>query len=160
MSAEIIADAPNAVYIPQDAKDAITLHSVPERWSFASIEQVLHGKPDLYDILRPLNSKGPLSVGVYCSHVGRGKNAFASKVLGHPILGDVLIMKTYDDGESPTKVLGITPNEIDLIVRCPKDTWLNAVCSESPPPPAPSCRVCGKPYFGLSRDMVCSCAAL
>eukprot|EP00899_Mesostigma_viride_P016854 jgi/Mesvir1/2516/Mv01484-RA.1 len=151
----------NAIIIPRASNDTVHVHTMAENWSFQAIGKLLGGQPSLYDILKPLNSSTRLSVGVYYAHPEHGHNQTASKIIGHPIHGDVLLIKTYDDGESPTKVRCITEYDLGVAVRSPKDLWLPVLCAETQEgraAPAPTCRRCGRPYSStVSREDVCAC---
>eukprot|EP00899_Mesostigma_viride_P019043 jgi/Mesvir1/2713/Mv05109-RA.1 len=151
----------NAIIIPRASNDTVHVHTIAENWSFQAIGKLLGGQPSLYDILKPLNSSTRLSVGVYYAHPEHGHNQTASKIIGHPIHGDVLLIKTYDDGESPTKVRCITEYDLGVAVRSPKDLWLPVLCAETQEgraAPAPTCRRCGRPYSStVSREDVCAC---
>eukprot|EP00899_Mesostigma_viride_P020628 jgi/Mesvir1/28567/Mv17838-RA.1 len=130
----------NAIIIPRASNDTVHVHTMAENWSFQAIGKLLGGQPSLYDILKPLNSSTRLSVGVYYAHPEHGHNQTASKIIGHPIHGDVLLIKTYDDGESPTKVRCIT--EYDLGWRCGRPRTCGCPCcarrpKRGEPPPRP-----------------------
>eukprot|EP00899_Mesostigma_viride_P013649 jgi/Mesvir1/22285/Mv17044-RA.1 len=72
-------NGPNCVVIPQQSLDCVTFHSMKVAWSYEEIANKLGGRPELYDIFKPLSIKTPVSVGVYFANPDKGKNTLASK---------------------------------------------------------------------------------
>eukprot|EP00899_Mesostigma_viride_P009150 jgi/Mesvir1/18236/Mv09515-RA.1 len=128
-----------------------------KQWCHAELEYKVGGKMELYDIFKPLSIKTPLSVGVYFANPAKGKNHLASKVLSRQINGDVLLIKTYDDGENPTEVKTITPDEFSMAIHLPCDVWVEHFRQETPRQCTVVCRGCGKPYYSTAGEELCKC---
>eukprot|EP00899_Mesostigma_viride_P007317 jgi/Mesvir1/16587/Mv10122-RA.1 len=143
-----------------ESMDCVTFHAMTAKWSYDTLANKIGGKPELYDIFKPVSVKTPVSVGVYFANPDKGKNQLASKVLSRPINGDVLLVKTFDDGENPTEVRTITPDEFSLAVHLPCDVWVECFCQDSSKQYMVMCRGCGKPYYSSTRlpsEDLCKC---
>eukprot|EP00899_Mesostigma_viride_P009538 jgi/Mesvir1/18586/Mv17095-RA.1 len=152
---------PNSVVIHHNGGDRATFNVMSQKWSYDQIGKTLNGKPQLYDILKPIARTTPYSIGVYFAHPEKGHNKFATKVLSHNVKGDVLLVKTYDDGENPTVVKTLSPDEFSMSVFLPTDVWVDNVCQETCAMSlanCPTCRGCGKPYVTASTGQpICQC---
>eukprot|EP00899_Mesostigma_viride_P018401 jgi/Mesvir1/26562/Mv16217-RA.1 len=151
-------NGPNYVFIGKDSKDSVSFESTSERWSFDRIKKRLGKDARLYDILKPLASGSNYSIGVYCGSVKKGINKMATGIIDNPVSGDVLMMKTFDDGDNPTVVGNISPDEFHLAVRAPRDIWVKHLCAQSTPVTWPVCTACATPYVAREPGAaMCTC---
>eukprot|EP00899_Mesostigma_viride_P021831 jgi/Mesvir1/2964/Mv09590-RA.1 len=148
-------DVPNAILVDPEFGNAAMIVRFPPDFSYHEVWKLLGGKapPKLMDIVRPRRKETwGKAVGVYVGgSEPRKHNRLATQILGEPIHGSALMIKTLDDGKTPTKVVHTCRNEVIAMSRVPKATWIEILCAEENAPVAghayPTCRVCRRPTW-------------